>query len=40
MEREKRYRLFNKASEWKERRGTGYSIRPVNGKREEVQAIQ
>ena len=40
MEREKRYRLFNKASERKERRGTGYSMRSVNGKREKVQAVQ
>ena len=31
MEREKRYRLFNKAIEWIDRRGTGCSIRPVNG---------
>ena len=40
MEREKRYRLFNEANERKERRGTGCSMRSVNGKREEVQVVQ
>ena len=40
MEREKRYRLFNEVNERKERRGTGYSMRSMNGKREKVQAVQ
>ena len=39
MDRQKRYRLFNEAIEWIDRRGTGCSMRPVNGKREEVQAF-
>ena len=31
MDRQKRYRLFNEASDWKERRGTSFQMRPVNG---------
>ena len=31
MDRQKRYRLFNEASEWIDRRGTSFQMRPVNG---------
>ena len=31
MDRQKRYKLSNEASEWIDRRGTGCSMRPVNG---------
>ena len=40
MEREKRYKLSIEASEWIDRRGTGCLMRPMNGKREEVQAFK